>query len=124
MSERIEVASTDEFETIDRKIVEVRGTEIGIVHLDGDYYGILNTCPHQHGPVAEGEIQQPIVADVPDCGERVDQEYDDETTVIRCPLHQWGFDIETGENIADTSGHRDLVTYDVVVSDGIVYLEL
>jgi len=84
---------------------------------------VLNTCPHQYGPIAEGDIRNPIVADVPDCGERIEEEYDTETNVIQCPLHNWGFDIETGTNVADPNGNRNLVTYDVVVEGESIYIE-
>lgn len=124
MSRRVEVATIEEFETTDRKVVEVEGIEIGVLRVDGEFRAILNTCPHQQGPVAEGELRKPIVADVPDVGERVEERYDEDRTVVRCPLHQWAFDVETGENVADPEAGLDLVTYDVAVEDGTVYLEL
>jgi len=124
MSERVEVCPVSAFEGTDRQIVEVRGVEVGVLEVEGEYYALLNRCSHQNGPVAEGEVRRKIVGDVPEVGERVEERYEEGTRVIRCPWHQWGFDVETGENMADPDIGRNLVTYDVVVEDGTVYLEL
>jgi len=124
MSERIEVGSVDEFETQNRKLLEVKGVEIGVFNVDGEFHALLNNCPHQHGPLAEGEVMRKVVADVPETGERVEDCYDPETCVIKCPNHGWGFDVATGENIADSERIPGVPTYDVVVEDGKVFLEL
>ncbi|MGH3560812.1 MAG: Rieske (2Fe-2S) protein, partial [Mycobacterium sp.] len=40
--------------------------------------------------------------------------------IVRCPWHQWEFDITTGQNVADS--RRRLRTYEVDITDGEVYL--
>jgi nitrite reductase/ring-hydroxylating ferredoxin subunit len=115
------VGTEDEFEDTDRLLVEIEGIEIGVFRVDGEYHAITNYCPHQNGPLAEGGIQRQVVADIPPEGERPVREWDDETTVIRCPLHSYGFDIETGENVADPD-LPTVPTWDVVVEDGVVYI--
>ena len=38
------------------KIVSVRGREIGIFNLDGEYFALANRCPHAGGPLCRGRI--------------------------------------------------------------------
>jgi nitrite reductase/ring-hydroxylating ferredoxin subunit len=40
--------------------------------------------------------------------------------IVRCPWHNWEFDLTTGCNVADP--RRRIRTYEVDVSDGEVYL--
>ena len=49
----------------------------------GDQYGALdNHCPHQGGPLGEGELAG---------------------TVVTCPWHEWRFDVRTGVNTDDAT---------------------
>lgn len=51
------------------------GMEIALFNLEGNIYGLENVCPHQGGPVGEGDIEEGVVT---------------------CPWHGWQFDITTG----------------------------
>jgi 3-phenylpropionate/trans-cinnamate dioxygenase ferredoxin subunit len=79
-----------------RKIVEVNGHEIGVFNLQGAYYALLNYCPHRSGPLCRGR-QRPLV--VSDGVYHVDYAREDE--IIKCPWHQWEFDIKTGVALYD-----------------------
>ena len=64
-----------------RKAYTVQGTEIAVFHVaegdqPGTFYAIDNSCPHQGASLIEGE----------GCG-----------TEVTCPLHDWNFDVATGE---------------------------
>jgi len=96
--------------------------ELGVFRVDGEFYALLNSCPHQRGPVAEGALGKKVVADPPEEGRRVEERYDPEATVLRCPCHSWGFDVVTGEHIGAPGAGYDLVTYDIDVEDGTVYV--
>lgn len=122
MSDRIAVGDVGEFESESRRLVDVRGVELGVFRIDGEFHAVLNNCPHQNGPVAEGTLGRTVVADPPEEGERVEERYDPDTTVLRCPCHSWTFDIETGENVAASEPEYDLVTYETAVEDGTVYV--
>jgi len=124
LSDRVAVGEVAEFDSDSRKVVEVRGVELGVFYVDGEFHAVLNTCPHQNGPVAEGALGRQVVADSPDVGERVEERYDPETTVLRCPYHSWTFDVATGDNVATAGSEYDLVTYETVVEDGTVYVVL
>jgi 3-phenylpropionate/trans-cinnamate dioxygenase ferredoxin subunit len=74
-----------------RQVVTVEGHEIGIFNLDGTYYALLNHCPHRSGPLCHGRLR-PLI-DSNDVGH---VSYDREGEVLKCPWHQWEFDIRTG----------------------------
>lgn len=50
--------------------------EIAVFNIDGAFYAIENSCPHQGGPLAEGWLEGPLVT---------------------CPWHGWCFDVRSGK---------------------------
>jgi len=117
---RVKVGPAADFEEGDVEIVEVGRAEVGVIRADGQFYALRNECPHDGGPACEGQVQQKLVGEFEEPGERVNQYYSDEW-IVSCPWHGWTFDLETGEHIGDD---RYVVpTYDVVVEDGVVYVD-
>jgi 3-phenylpropionate/trans-cinnamate dioxygenase ferredoxin subunit len=47
------------------KIVSVRGREIGIFNLGGEYFALANRCPHAGGPLCLGKIGRSHCRTVP-----------------------------------------------------------
>jgi len=90
------VAAISELPAGARKIVEVNGHEIGLFNVQDNYYALLNYCPHRSGPLCLGR-QRPLV--VSDDVYHVDYAREDE--IIKCPWHQWEFDIKTGVALYD-----------------------
>ena len=79
-----------------RKLVNVRGRPIAVFNLAGQFYGLLNRCPHQGGSLCEGLLTGLVIADVP--GEyRIERPGE----IIRCPWHGWEFDVRTGQSWCD-----------------------
>lgn len=76
-----------------RLVVEAEGREIGIFHVDGAFYALLNRCPHLGGKLCHGQLVHEIFAPVPG-----DVRGSDERTFITCPFHNWEFDIKTGQS--------------------------
>lgn len=111
------VADRADFDDTDRIVTEVSGREIAVFQLDGTFHALANYCVHQGGPVCEGMVSGTLTVD----GERA-LDYESENLVVACPWHGWEFDIETGNHLARPK-YR-LPTYDVVVRDGRVYLDL
>jgi len=70
------VATTDEFDSGDRLVVEVKGHYVAVFKVGDKYYAIEDVCTHDDGPLAEGEL---------------------DGTVIECPRHGGRFDITTGK---------------------------
>lgn len=50
--------------------------DVAIFNVDGSFYAIENTCPHQGGPLADGYLDGPYVT---------------------CPWHAWCFDVRNGK---------------------------
>jgi len=118
MTERHLVGKTSEFTSPDdRIIVEIRGSEIAVFQLDGEYHAIANFCPHQSAPLCEGEITGKIVADE-ETG--WDWQYEPTQKHIVCPWHGWVFDVTSGKSI-DTDRYRT-PTYEVEVEEGDIYV--
>ncbi|MFB6354055.1 MAG: Rieske (2Fe-2S) protein [Halobacteriales archaeon] len=118
--ELIEVGPTDAFDDGDHQLVEVGRVEVGVIRADGEFYALRNQCPHDGGPVCTGQVERELVGEFEAPGQRVEQYYDD-NWIVSCPWHGWSFDLETGEHIGDDS--YKVPTYDVVVEDGVVYLD-
>lgn len=106
------VATVAEIPPGGRKLVTVRGRPIAIFNLKGEFYGLLNRCPHQGGPMCEGVITGRIEAPTP--GE---YRYTPEAEIVRCPWHGWEFDIRTGQSRCDPK-KVNLRYYPVEVTPG------
>jgi len=100
------VASAADIPPSSRQVVKVAGHEIGIFNLDGAYYALLNHCPHRSGPLCQGRLRPLISAT--EVGEVL---YGREGEVLKCPWHQWEFDIRSGQALYDPRLH--VRTYEV-----------
>lgn len=116
----IEVKPETEFEEGDCELIDVDGTEVGVLHVDGEYYAVQNHCLHDGGPVCAGRTGKKLVGEFEEAGKRVNKQYAEDENVISCPWHGWSYDLETGEQLADDN--IVLPTYDVTVKEGIVYV--
>ncbi|MET3936658.1 Rieske (2Fe-2S) protein [Arthrobacter sp. OAP107] len=107
------VARTDEIKPGGRKIVELEGRSIGILNVDGEYFALLNQCPHAGAELcAYGTIFGKSTAAQPDAPITYER-----GRSIRCPWHAWEFDIRTGESWYDPQNAK-VRKYDVEVFPG------
>ena len=99
-----------------RKIVRVAGREVGIFNLGGTFYALKNVCPHQGARVCLGRIVgTTLPSDV------YEFRYGREGQILRCPWHEWEYDIATGESLFDPS--VKVVSYPVEIDgDDIVVI--
>ncbi len=118
MVQRHVVARAEEIPPGGRKIVRVVGRgEIGIFNVDGAFYALKNTCAHQGSRVCLGKIVgTALPSDV------YEYRYGREGEILRCPWHEWEYDIKTGESVFDPKVR--VTTYPVEVVDGDVTLLL
>ncbi|MEZ4637886.1 MAG: Rieske (2Fe-2S) protein [Caldilineaceae bacterium] len=110
------VARVDEFGPGERRVVTVDGREIGVFNLDGVYYALLNYCPHRGGPLCHGRVRPLVTA------ESVTQvEYGREGEILKCPWHQWEFDIKTGRALFDERLRVKSYRVEAEAGDVVVY---
>ena len=93
---RVVVAKAADLPPGKRVIVNVNGHGIGVFNVGGDYYALLNRCPHRSGPLCMGRVRPLVVA--AGIGQL---DYEREGEILKCPWHQWEFDIRTGEALYD-----------------------
>jgi nitrite reductase/ring-hydroxylating ferredoxin subunit len=90
------VAKVGEIPPGERKIVEVAGRSVGIFNVGGEFFALRNRCPHAGGPLCEGVLSGFVRSKVP--GE---YDYVRRGEILRCPWHQWEFDVRTGQSWFD-----------------------
>jgi nitrite reductase/ring-hydroxylating ferredoxin subunit len=83
-----------------RLLVEVDGREIGVFNIGGEYYALLNRCPHRAGPLCEGDAIRLVTA------AKVGELVLDDRVMLTCPWHAWEFDIKTGQSWWDPAKTR------------------
>lgn len=76
-----------------RKVFSVEGRPIGIYNLGGEFFGLLDRCPHQGGSLCAGLVTGLAVGDGPGEFRMVRK-----GEMVRCPWHGWEFDIRTGQS--------------------------
>jgi len=68
------------------KLVIRESGEIALFRLNGSVYAISNICPHEMSPIlSSGAI-------------------DRDALTVTCPLHEWKFKIDTGEQVGASGG--------------------
>jgi 3-phenylpropionate/trans-cinnamate dioxygenase ferredoxin subunit len=95
------VGMVEEIPPGERKIVELAGRSIGVFNVGGEFYALRNTCPHQGGPLCQGQLTGFVMARVP--GEYT---YTRRGEILRCPWHGWEFDVKTGQSWFDPQQTR------------------
>ncbi len=106
------VAALGEIAPGERKIVTIKGREIGVFNVGGEYFALLNRCPHQGASLCLGRLLSLAEADEP--GKfRLSRRGE----ILRCPWHGWEFDIRTGQSWCDPDTMR-VRRYAVTVEPG------
>lgn len=106
------VAQVGEIPPGGRKIVELDGRSIGVFHVNGAYYALLNWCPHQAARLCEGQLWSALEGAVPG-----DYQTSRDGEIVACPWHGWEFDMRTGQSWCDPERLR-VRAYDVRVEQG------
>ena len=96
-----EVASVNDLQPGEGKVLNVNGTAIALFNLNGNFYATQNTCPHRGGPLGEGKL--------------------DEDGVVTCPWHGYAFYVTTGEPF---NFPTPIKTYPVKVENGRVFVDV
>lgn len=75
MSEFLTVLRTSDLAPGEMKVVALNGTEVVIANMNGLFCAFSNLCPHEAGPLGEGDLEGEIVT---------------------CPWHNSRFSVRTG----------------------------
>jgi nitrite reductase/ring-hydroxylating ferredoxin subunit len=110
------VATAAEIPPGGRKIVDIAGRSVGVFNVGGSYFALRNTCPHAGGPLCEGVLSGFVSS--PEPGRYT---YERRGEFLRCPWHQWEFDIRTGESWFDPTRTR-VRSYPASVEPGAALL--
>jgi 3-phenylpropionate/trans-cinnamate dioxygenase ferredoxin subunit len=102
MSKWYEIIKTTDFPVGTRKVIDLEGTSILLLNLEGNYYAIRNLCSHQNFPLEDGDIE--------DC-------------IITCPLHGAKFSIQTGA-VKAPPAFEDIATYEVRVENDMIQINI
>jgi len=80
MSDFVKVARVGDIPLGSGKTLYLGATPVALFNVDGQYFAIHNTCPHEDGPLGEGTL----------CGR-----------VVTCPVHAYEFDVSSGECLTE-----------------------
>ena len=72
----VQVARTGDIPPGTGRAFSVGPYEVAVFNIDGRFYALENSCPHQGGPIADGWLEGPLVT---------------------CPWHGWCFDVRSGK---------------------------
>jgi nitrite reductase (NADH) small subunit len=85
-----------------RGLEAVAGEQLlAIFNVDGQLFAIDGVCPHQGGPLADGELTGCIVT---------------------CPWHGWQFDVRSGQHQLNRNFQQP--RFDVKGEDGQIWVNL
>jgi nitrite reductase/ring-hydroxylating ferredoxin subunit len=106
------VAAARELPPGSRKLVRVKGRPIALFNIGGEFFALLNRCPHQGGSLVDGVLTGLVQSREPG---RYD--YSRRGEILRCPWHGWEFDVRTGQSWCDP-GKVQVKNYAVAVEPG------
>lgn len=95
-----------------RKAVTLKGRPIVVFNLAGEFFGLLDRCPHQGACLSDGIIGGIAQGDGPGA-----IRYTRVGEFLRCPWHGWEFDIRTGQSWCDPKDTK-VKAYPVSVEPG------
>ena len=117
----IPICSTNDLPEGSRKTVNVEDTPVLVLHVDGSYYAIEATCPHQSGPLGQGIVLPKLEATFVSAGKGLEESFSETILTISCPWHGWEFDLSTGAHCGDSE--VTLSTFEIVEKEGELFLK-
>ena len=116
---RHRVCSPDALGPGEKRAVDLAGRRIVLVRTDeGSFHALADVCPHQGARLSAGYLGGAVVAE--GGGEPAVVRRGE---VIRCPWHNFAFDVRTGCSLLEPERYRVRV-YEVAVEDDAVVIEV
>ena len=102
------VARTSEIPPGGNKVVDVDGRDIVVFHVNGEFFALLNRCPHEGAPLDKAACVARLTSPEPGVYQRSRV-----GELLRCAWHGWEFDMRNGQSWFDPKRVK-VRTYPVV----------
>jgi nitrite reductase/ring-hydroxylating ferredoxin subunit len=106
------VATVDDIPPGKRKLVSVKGRDIGIFNVGGEYFAVGNRCPHEGASLCKGRLVGLVESSEPGS-----YQFSRRGELLRCPWHGWEFDLRTGKSWCEPERTK-VRTFDLKVESG------
>ncbi|MGF7162502.1 3-phenylpropionate/trans-cinnamate dioxygenase ferredoxin subunit [Rhodoligotrophos appendicifer] len=106
------VFRTDEIPDGEQRLAVVEGRTICVFNQGGEFFALLDRCPHEGGSLCRGARIGLVQSKEPGI-----YEYSRRGEMVKCPWHAWEFDIRTGQSWVDPKRIR-VKTYEANVEAG------
>ena len=106
------VATVDDIPPGRRMLVNVKGREIGIFNVGGEYFAVGNRCPHEGASLCKGRVVGLVESSEPGS-----YQVSRRGELLRCPWHGWEFDVRTGQSYCEPE-RIQVRSYPVEVAEG------
>src|SRR6266545_8124073 len=90
------VARTSDIPPGGNKVFDVDGRDIVVFHVNGEFFALLNRCPHEGAPLAKAACVAQLTSPEPGVYQRSRV-----GELLRCPWHGWEFDMRNGQSWFD-----------------------
>ena len=102
MGKYIRISETKEIPTNRMQVFEVRGHEILVVNVQGQFYAFENQCPHMGYPLYLGSL---------------------DGKVLTCGFHYAKFNVKTGKSLGPVT-HKPLKIFKVKIQNSSILAEV
>ena len=106
------VARTTEISEGRNKVVEIDGRDIVVFHVNGEFFALLNRCPHEGAPLHKAACVARLTSPEPGVYQRSRV-----GELLRCAWHGWEFDMRNGQSWFDPARVK-VRSYPVKVESG------
>jgi 3-phenylpropionate/trans-cinnamate dioxygenase ferredoxin subunit len=90
------IARTTEIPPGGNKVVGIDGRDIVVFHVNGEFFALLNRCPHEGAPLDKAACVARLTSPEPGIYQRSRV-----GELLRCPWHGWEFDMRNGQSWFD-----------------------
>jgi nitrite reductase/ring-hydroxylating ferredoxin subunit len=111
------VATVDDIPPGKRTLVNVKGRDIAIFNVGGEYFAVGNRCPHEGASLCKGRVVGLVESSEPGS-----YQFSRRGELLRCPWHGWEFDLRTGKSWCEPDRTR-VRSFDLKVESGGTLVE-
>ena len=106
------VARTSDIPPGGNKVFGFEGRDIVVFHVNGEFFALLNRCPHAGAPLEKAACVARLTSPEPGVYQRSRV-----GELLRCAWHGWEFDMRTGQSYFDPQ-HTRVRAFPVAVEAG------